>query len=77
MDLHEMQIFDERTGGTSTMYLIAFLDDASRFIMQYRLITDKRSETCAAVLADAFQVWAPQNCPKAHFHDKGQFCQSI
>jgi putative transposase len=37
---------------------MAFLDDASRFIMHYRFIADKRSETCAAVLADVFQVWA-------------------
>jgi hypothetical protein len=66
-----MQTFDEKTGGASKIYLIAFPDDASRFIMQYRLIADKRSETCAAVLADAFQVWAPQHCLKAHFHDNG------
>jgi hypothetical protein len=38
MDRHEMQTFDERTGGASTIDLIAFLDDASRFIMHYRLI---------------------------------------
>jgi hypothetical protein len=54
-----MQISDERTGGASTIDLLAFLDDASRFIMHYRLIAHKRSEMCAAVLADAFQVWAP------------------
>jgi transposase InsO family protein len=54
-----MQMSDERTGGASTIYLIAFLDDASRFIMHYRLIAGKRSETCAAVLADTFQAWAP------------------
>jgi transposase InsO family protein len=59
MDLYEMQMFDERTGGAFTIYHIAFLDDASGIIMHYRLIADKRSETCAAVLADAFQVWAP------------------
>jgi transposase InsO family protein len=53
-----MQMVDERTGGTSTIYFIAFLDDAPRFIMHYRLIADTGSETYAAVLADTFQVWA-------------------
>jgi transposase InsO family protein len=59
MDLDDMQILDQRTGGASMIHLIAFLDDASRFIMHYRLIPDKRSEKCAAVLADALQMWAP------------------
>jgi transposase InsO family protein len=27
--------------------------------MHYRLIHDKRSDTCAAVLAEAFELWAP------------------
>jgi hypothetical protein len=27
--------------------------------MHHRLIQDKRADTCAVVLADTFQVWAP------------------
>jgi hypothetical protein len=55
-DLHEIVIPDEETGGLRTIYLIAFLDDASRYIMHHRLIADKRSETCAAVLSEALQL---------------------
>jgi hypothetical protein len=44
---------------TYIIYLRAFLDDASRFIMHHRLIRDKRSDICAAVLADVFQLRAP------------------
>jgi transposase InsO family protein len=57
-DLHEIQVRDEATGGTSRIYVIAFLDDASRFVMHYRLIYDKRSDPCAAFLAEACQMWA-------------------
>jgi transposase InsO family protein len=52
-------MFDERPGGASTIYLIAFLDDTSRFIVPYHVIADKGSEMCAAVLPDTLQVWAP------------------
>jgi hypothetical protein len=58
-DVHEMQMLNERIGGDSTISLIAFLDKSSRFIMHYRLIADNRSEACAAVPDDAFQVWTP------------------
>jgi transposase InsO family protein len=37
---------------------IGSLGDLSRFIMHRRLRGDKRSDTCTAVLADAFQLWA-------------------
>jgi transposase InsO family protein len=57
-DLYEIQVRDEATGGTSMIYVTAFLDDASRFIMHYRLIHDKRSDASAAVLAEAFEMWA-------------------
>jgi transposase InsO family protein len=57
MDLHEIHVRDETTGATSTIYVVAFLDDASRFIMHYRLIHDMRSDTCAAVLAEALVMW--------------------
>jgi transposase InsO family protein len=58
-DLHELHVPDETTGGTRILYLIAFLDDASRFIMHRRLIPDKRADTCVAVLAETFQMWNP------------------
>jgi hypothetical protein len=48
-DLHEIQVPDDATGGTRIIYLIAFLDDASRFIMQHRLVRDKRSATCTTM----------------------------
>jgi transposase InsO family protein len=57
-DLYELHVPDETTGGTRISHLIAFLDDASRFIMHPRLIPDKRADTCAAVLAETFQMWA-------------------
>jgi transposase InsO family protein len=59
MDLHEIQVTDDRATGTDTLYLIAFIDDASRFIIQHRLLSDKKSATCACVLAEAFQSAAP------------------
>jgi hypothetical protein len=33
MDLHEIQVTDDRATGIYTLYLIAFIDDASRFII--------------------------------------------
>jgi hypothetical protein len=57
-DLHEIHARDEATGGTPTIYVLAFLDDDSHFIMNYRLIHDKRSDNCAAVLAEAFEMWS-------------------
>jgi transposase InsO family protein len=57
-DLHEIQRRDEATGGTPTIYVLAFLDDPSRFIMHYHPMPGKRSDTCAAVLAEAFEMWA-------------------
>jgi hypothetical protein len=57
-DLHEIVIPDEQTGGLRTIYLIAFLDDASRYIMHHPLIADRKTETCAAVLSEAPQLWA-------------------
>jgi transposase InsO family protein len=58
-DLHELQLPGKITGGAGIFYLIAFLDDASRYIMHHRLIPDKRVDTCAAVLAETFQMRAP------------------
>jgi hypothetical protein len=55
-DLYEIHVRDEATGGTSTGYVISFLDDASRFIMHYHAIHDKRSDTYAPVLAEAFEI---------------------
>jgi transposase InsO family protein len=54
-DLHEIQVTDELATGIYTLCLIAFIDDASRFIIQHRLLSDKKSATCARVLAEAFQ----------------------
>jgi hypothetical protein len=53
-DLHEIQFTEDATGGASTIDRIAFLEDASHFIMHHHLIRDKRSNTWAAVLADAY-----------------------
>jgi transposase InsO family protein len=58
-DLHEIQVTDDRATGIYTLYLIAFIDDASRFIIQHRLRSDKQSATCARVLAEAFQTAVP------------------
>jgi transposase InsO family protein len=58
MDLHEIQIRDEATGGKSTIYVITFFDDAIRLITHYRLIDDKRSDTCVTALAQAVEMWA-------------------
>jgi transposase InsO family protein len=48
---------DDATGGIRIIYLIAFLDDAVRFIVHHRLVLGKRSDTCAAVLAETFPMW--------------------
>jgi transposase InsO family protein len=58
-DLHEIQVTDDPATGIYTLYLIAFIDDASRFIIQHRLLSDKKSATCARVLAEAFRSAAP------------------
>jgi transposase InsO family protein len=58
-DLHEILIPGAETGERRIVYLIAFLDDASRFIMHYRLIFDKTAETCAGVLLEALELWGP------------------
>jgi hypothetical protein len=49
-DLHEIQVPDEATRNTYTISVIAFLDDASQFLMHHRLRRDEGSDTCAAVL---------------------------
>jgi hypothetical protein len=54
---HEIVFPDGQTLARRTMYLIAFLDDASRSIIHHRLIADKKSETCCAVLLEALQLW--------------------
>jgi transposase InsO family protein len=58
-DLHELHIPEEFTGGTRISYLLAVLNDASRFIMHHRLMPDKIADPCAAVLAETFLIWAP------------------
>jgi hypothetical protein len=49
-DLHQMGPGVDANGITNIIYMIAFIDDASRYMMGYQLITDKISETCAMVL---------------------------
>jgi transposase InsO family protein len=58
-DLHEILITNSETGVMHLVYLIAFLDDASRFIMHHRLIPEKTAETCAGVLLETLQSWGP------------------
>jgi transposase InsO family protein len=55
-DLREISIPDEETGGRQIVYLIAFLHDASRFIMHHRFIFNKTAEPCAAVLLEALEL---------------------
>jgi hypothetical protein len=45
--LHEILIRHEETGGKRIVYLMAFLDDTSRFILHHRLIFNKMAGTCA------------------------------
>jgi hypothetical protein len=40
-DRAETQVTEQAIGGTATIFLMAFLDDASRFIMNRRLRPDK------------------------------------
>jgi transposase InsO family protein len=54
-----IQVPDEAIGDVCTIYAIAFMDDVSCFIMHHRLMCEKRSDACAAVLIAACQVWAP------------------
>jgi hypothetical protein len=58
-DLHEILIPDEETDGRRIVYLIAFLDDASRFTMHHRLIFNKTAEICSAILLEALELWGP------------------
>jgi hypothetical protein len=58
-DLLEISIPDEETGGRRIIYMRAFLDNASRFIMHHRLISNKTAETCAGVLLEALESWSP------------------
>jgi transposase InsO family protein len=50
-DLHEIKSQPVPQGGRSITYMIAFMDDATRFIVGWELIPDKTAATCANVLA--------------------------
>jgi transposase InsO family protein len=46
-------------GIPNTVYMIAFIDDATRYIMGYQLITNKTAETCAMALRMILHVRTP------------------
>jgi hypothetical protein len=50
-DLHEVRTPPDPQGDRSLLYVIAFMDDATRFIVGWELIPDKTAATCARVLA--------------------------
>jgi hypothetical protein len=58
-DLHEIQVAEEATGRAYTKDLMAFLDHRPRFNIHHGLMPDKRSDTCATVLTEPFQLSAP------------------
>jgi transposase InsO family protein len=49
-DLHQLGSFTDEQNHPHFIYAIAFIDDASRYIMGAALLFDKTSLTCAAVL---------------------------
>jgi hypothetical protein len=53
-DLHHLtSMTDAGPEGKLILYMIAFLDDCTRFIIHYEIHADKRSETAAQALANA------------------------
>jgi transposase InsO family protein len=61
-DLHEVKSQPDPHGGRTITYMIAFMDDATRFIVGWELIADKTAATCAAVLARILNATGLRPC---------------
>jgi transposase InsO family protein len=61
-DLHEVKSQPDPQGGRTVTYMIALMDDATRFIVGWDLITDKTAVTCAAVLVRILNATALRPC---------------
>jgi transposase InsO family protein len=61
-DLHELKAETDKTIGTrDILYMIAFIDDRTRFIMHWATMTNKRAETTAEILRTAL-TWGQRPC---------------
>lgn len=58
-DLDQIVYHHDETSDAVTLYLIAFLDDASREIMYFEILWEKTPNSAAAALRNAFHCWAP------------------
>jgi transposase InsO family protein len=56
-DLHEINWTSPEKAEPFKVYMIAFLDDASRYIMYYELLSDKTVDSTAKALRHALAIW--------------------
>jgi hypothetical protein len=55
-DLHQLPCIDAETDKTATLYLTAFLDDASRHVMHHEILTDNKAHSTGKALQATIQM---------------------
>jgi hypothetical protein len=55
-DLHQLSSTVDKQGNTHILYMIAFMDDASRFITGYSLLRGKTAQTTAEALREVLRI---------------------